>query len=101
LLEREVLPVFGSRQPQEIRRGDVRLWMKQIARTKPTTANRAFEVLRRTYAWAAEEELLEASPLVGLKKLTQEVPRERTYSDTELKRILAATPGTEYEGAGS
>jgi integrase len=98
LADREVVPIFGSRPPQEITRGDVRLWMKQIARTRPTTANRAFEVLRRAYAWAAEEELIEASPLVGLKKLTQEAPRERTHSDAELRRILAAAPGTEYAG---
>ena len=73
----------------------MRAWAGEIARETPTTANRAFEVLRRIYNWAADGELIAcANPCARLAKPSPERPRERVYSDDELRRILAASAGT-------
>jgi integrase len=104
-VERELLPAFGDRAPAEITRGDVRVWVKGIARRAPVSANRAFEVLRRVYSWAIAEELVATSPCIGLggKRrqrrvlLAEEKPRDRVYTTDEIRAILAAVPGTQIE----
>jgi integrase len=69
-----------------------------VAKETPTTANRAFEVLRRIYNWSADGELVScANPCARLAKPSPERRRERVYSDDELGRVLAASAGTEVE----
>ncbi len=38
-----------------------------------------------------------AHPLAGLEKPSSERPRTRTYSNQEIRALLAAAPGTELE----
>jgi integrase len=111
-IDAEIIPGLGDRDPATLTRGDVRLFVEHIAnrpaskQTKrrraaaPITANRAYEVLRRIFSWAVGKELVATSPCFGLVTkdlLARERPREHTYSNAELRSILAACPGTEVE----
>lgn len=97
LIRREVIPELGSRHPRDVTRKDVRRWHKELAEARPATANRVLEILRLIYAWAIDEDKLEASPIVSIKRAA-EGTGERTFSDRELLAILAAAPGTTYRG---
>lgn len=78
----EIAPALGGRAPEEITRRDVRAFVEAIAYERPYWANRVFELLRRVFSWAVENELLAASPCVGLKKPGGETPGTASYPPT-------------------
>ena len=104
-VRKEILPALGDHAPSDITRGDIRAFVRAIATRAPIAANRAFEVVRRIFSWAVAEELVDASPCVGLggkrkqKRvlLAEEKPRDRIYSSDEIRAIFAALPGTQLE----
>lgn len=97
-VEHQILPALGKRDPATVTRADVRAWAGDIARSTPTTANRAFEVLRRIYNWGLDGELIScANPCARLAKPSPERRRSRVYSDDELRRILGASAGSSIE----
>ncbi len=53
-------------------------------------ANRTFEVVRRLFNWAIEEEILTESPVFKLPKPAEETPRERTLTADELQILWHA-----------
>lgn len=57
-----------------------------VDRKAPVGANRALAALRVFFNWAADEELIEASPAAGIKKLGS----ERDYRDGSNSRFLSA-----------
>lgn len=94
----EILPALGPLPPEKISRAHVRSLIEAIARRgSPISANRTFEVIRRVYSWAMEKDLLPLSPCTGLKVTVEEKPRDRVYTNDELRAILSAVPGTEVE----
>jgi integrase len=91
-------PVSGPHASGEPERAEVRAWARGIARRSTWTAQRAFEVLRRCYAWAVyEEELLRATPCERLRLGYQEAPSERVLNRDELRRLLGALDRLEGE----
>jgi integrase len=102
-VRKEIIPAFGERRPEDITRGDVRGFVNRIKARAPIAANRAFEVLRRIYSWAIGEEILTASPCIGLGRkrkpvlLTEEAPRQVVYSSDEIRAIFAAVEGGQLE----
>jgi len=73
----EIISRWGERPASEITRDDIRELLREIAaRPSPITANRLLEVLRRLYAWAIEEELvdIQVSPTANIKR---PAPREQ------------------------
>ena len=86
----EIGPALGSRLAAEVRRADVRQWLRDVGGRSAWTANRAFEVLRRAYSWARREELLEASPCDLLGRPFPEPSSDRVLSRDELRRLLGA-----------
>lgn len=100
LVRRNVLPGFRRRNPNEVERGEVWKSLRDLANRAPVTANRAFAAWRMLYRWLHEidQEYLgvKVDPTAGLKRPGgAEKPRDRTYSDAEIKKVLAATKGTE------
>ncbi len=81
----------------EIRRR-VQGYILQVAKTKPTAANRRFEVIRRCFRWAVARGILAASPLAGMEKPTKEKARERVYADAELRAIHEIATGEGWAG---
>ncbi len=95
----EIGPSLGARPAAELERAEVRAWARDVARRSTWTAQRAFEVLRRCYAWAVyEEELLRATPCERLHLGYQEAASERVLSRDELRRLLGALDRLETDG---
>jgi integrase len=93
IMNAEIAPALGGRAPEEITRRDVRAFVAAIAEERPYWANRVFELLRRVFSWAVENELLAASPCVGLKKPGGEKPRDRVLSSDEIRSVWSALDG--------
>ncbi len=90
ILRVEVNPVFGDRQPEDVKRGEVRALVDQLAERAPVMANRVFEVTRRLYSWAIGKDLVESSPCVGLSKPSLEMQRDRVLTADEIRAFWAA-----------
>jgi integrase len=90
LISAEITPVFGSRDPGEISRGDVRKWAEQLAERKPVVANRAFSIMRRVYTWAIGRDLVASTPFVGIHKPAVETARDRVLTPDEIARVFSA-----------
>jgi integrase len=81
---------FGAMRPDEITRQDVREVIRRLAQDRPYWANRTFEVVRRVFTWAVSEDLVTATPCLGLRKPTPERPRERVLSSDEIRAVWSA-----------
>jgi integrase len=81
---------LGAMRPEEITRQHVRDLMRRLAQDRPYWANRTFEVIRRVFTWAVSEDLVIATPCLGLRKPTQEEPRDRVLSSDEIRAVWAA-----------
>ena len=89
-IERYALPAWGSRPISEIRRADVKDLIRGIHKFAPVTSNRTLAYLKTFFAWAAEEELIEASPAAAVKMMADEVKRDRVLTDAEIRAIWQA-----------
>jgi integrase len=92
-LRLHVLENWRDRKVSEIKRADVRNMLEGIVvRGTPVTANRVHGIVRRLFNWCVEQELIEVSPCVGLKRPAgKETPRDRVLSDDELRQVWQAT----------
>jgi integrase len=87
MLAREVLPEWGARPVQSITRRDVLELVNGIAGRAPVMANRIQSVLKRLFAWAVGQEIVEASPVAGMRPPAKEKSRERVLTDQELVAV--------------
>lgn len=95
ILALNVYPEIGSLPPARVERAHVRALIERVAERAGVQANRTLALLHRLFFWALEVDLLSANPCAGVKKPTEEKPRERVYSNDELRAIFGALPGTE------
>lgn len=92
-----ILPRFGNADPDLIKPQEVRLFLDGIAKKVPTMANRVLEAFRGCYTWSLSRGLVTASPFVGVEKPSQERKSVRTYTNDEIRGMLAAISDTELE----
>jgi integrase len=91
LLDCNLIPALGRKRAHLITRADLRAELSKVkARPAPVEANRTFEVVRRLFNWAIEEEILTDNPAFKLPKPAEEAPRERTLTADELQALWAA-----------
>jgi integrase len=91
LLRLYAIDRWGRRPISSITRSDVRdLLDRLIAGGAPITANRTFSQVRKFFNWAAEREIVTASPCAGLRPPTTETARDRVLTDQELRQVWQA-----------
>jgi integrase len=96
----DILPVFGSRRPADITRADIRSLLERIlARGAPTQAKRTLALVRAVFRWSIHEDLLPAAadPTFAFSFPNEARPRDRVYTNDEIRAIFAAVPGTELQ----
>jgi len=89
-VEKHILPKWADRPISEIRRADINQLIKLLRKHAPIQANRVLSYLKRFFAWAVDEELLEASPAAAVKKPAKENTRDRVLSEAEIRAIWLA-----------
>jgi integrase len=94
LLDNNLIPALGRQKANLITRADLRAELNKIKnRPAPIEANRTFEVVRRLYNWAIEEEILVDNPALKLPKPADETARERTLTADELQTLWLVLDG--------
>lgn len=99
LLDVEVLPQLGDRQPGSVTRADVRGLLATIEERSPSVANHTFEMIRGLYSWALSEDLVVSSPCVGMKKPAATEATDRVLSPPELRALLHALDDLESQSS--
>ena len=100
ILNKEVLPTWGTRKAREITRRDVIALLDTIAERGPIMANQTLAVIRKMFNFAVDRAILESSPCLRVKAPGLLNQRERVLSDEEVKALwtgldkAATAPGT-------
>lgn len=97
IMKHDVLPVWGKRSIEEIRKRDVIALIDSIAdRGAPIMANRVLAHVKRLLKWAASRDIIESDPAAHVEKVTPETKRERVLTDDELAAVWQAAGDTGY-----
>src|SRR5438552_13651660 len=82
---------FGSRPLGQITRTEIEAWRRErMSKCRPATINRDLSRLRHMLNIAVEWELLEESPMKGMKFLRENNARARYLSLEECQRLIAS-----------
>jgi integrase len=91
ILEKEIIPAWGSIVANDLTRFDINRKLKPIAQRAPVMANRVLGKLRSLFNWAQSQEIVDANPCTRLPAPTQEKPRDRVLSTEEIRRFWEVT----------
>ena len=90
-LDRHIVERWGDRDVKEITRRDVRDRLDEIADAgRVVNANRLRSYLSGFFNWCLEREVIEASPVHGVRPVAREKARERVLSGDELRWLWQA-----------
>ena len=91
MLRKEILPHWKHRAIVDITRRDVRLLVQAIAeRGVPILANRTTALLSKLFRFALDDELIETSPAVAIRRPAPERQRDRVLTEDEIRTLWAA-----------
>ena len=93
MLRTEFVPHLGRTKIGDVRRKQVMALLDDKAKTAPVQANRLLAVIRKMFNFCVEREILDATPLVQIKKVAKEAPRERSLNRHELVWFLQQLAG--------
>jgi integrase len=88
-------------QRQHVEEFLIQLQTEPLARTgkpaSPATVRNRFSALRRLFNWLEEEEEIDRSPMARMKCIQVEEPTPEVLNEAELRRLLKACEGKEFE----
>jgi integrase len=93
-LQLYVVEEWGNRKLDTITRADVRAMLDRI--DAPVAANRVHSIVRKFFNWCVENDLIENSPVAGVKPPNPETSRDRVLTDDELKTVWRAAEKVGY-----
>jgi integrase len=90
LYERHIKKEFARKSLGEIGRAEVKaLTRGMLAKGITTQSNHAHALIRQTFSYAVEEELVENNPAMGLASPAPKKARERVLDNAEMKALWA------------
>ena len=95
-IDNHIRPTIGTEPLATLSRAHVREVIKAAGPAGPVAANRALMRLRAMLRWGLGEDLVETDVSLGVKRPTNEAPRERILSDGEIREIWKATEKLGY-----
>ena len=94
LLDVEIIPTWGKRKAEDIKKRDVTLLLESIIdRGTPAMSNQVLKITRKMFNFAVERDILQHTPFAGVKALAPNVSRERTLTTTEIKTLWGNLAG--------
>lgn len=84
------LKPWHDRKAKDISRRDVIRLLDSIADRAPVMANRVKALISKIYNFGIRRDEVEINPAWNTDKPTDETPRDRAYSDDEIKKLWAA-----------
>ena len=87
-----VFPALESRPMREIRRSEIFALINRLKKESPIAANRVLAYLKKFFAWALENEMVDDLPVASIKRPTAEKDRERerVLADWEIRALWRA-----------
>lgn len=86
MLEKDVIPKWGKRKAESIKRRDViRLLDGIVERGAPIVANRVLEIVRKMFNFGIEQDAVAINPCAGVRAPGKETQRERVLSEDEIR----------------
>jgi integrase len=99
LLNQNVVAHWGRQPIASITRKQLRDMLDElVANDTPMLANRVHSIARKLFGWAVEQEIIAASPFVGLKAPAEEKSRDRILTDQELRAVWQAASQPDVYG---
>lgn len=96
ILNREVVKTWGKRKAADIMKRDVIKLLEEIVnRNAPAMANNTFQIIRKMFNWAVEQDILPHTPCVGVKLPSPKLSRERVLSEAEIKTLWSSIERTD------
>lgn len=98
LIERDILPAFEYRLPEEVTEDDLRALLdKIVARDAPATAIHVREVINQVFTWAREKGKKYENPAADIRpsSIATFTPKDRALSSDEIRiafRLLEEVP---------
>jgi integrase len=91
-VKNHVFPALESRPMREIKRSEILSLINRLKKDSPIAANRVLAYLKKFFAWALENELVDDSPAASIKRPTAEKDRERerVLADREIRAFWRA-----------
>lgn len=90
----EILPVWGSRRPDTIRKQDILLLLDTIADRAPVQANRVLSLIKQIFKFGVKRDVLESSPAQFLDAPAKETSRTHTLSKADIKALQTNSDST-------
>jgi integrase len=87
MIDADLLPEWGDKPIASITRADGNAVIREKARNAPIAANRLLSLISKIFTWALDEEIIQASPAVRLKRPAEEQERERSLTDDEIRKL--------------
>ncbi|EPG9352138.1 DUF4102 domain-containing protein [Pseudomonas aeruginosa] len=88
MLRREFVPHLGPMKIRDVTRKQIVTLLDTKAKTAPVQANRLLAVVRKMFNFCVERDIIAATPLVQMKNVAKESPRERSLNRHELVWFL-------------
>ena len=85
LLNKDVLPIWGDRKANEIKKRDVMRLLESVLQRGPALCNNILKVTRKMFNFAVERDILEHTPFTGVKSPAPITERDRTLSEAEIR----------------
>jgi integrase len=90
MLRLHIDPAIGSRLIRTLRKGDVIALVERVRRDTPVQANRVFSEVMALLRWCEQKGYVDGIPSIAKRAVaTQEQPRRRTLTDTEIGQLWA------------
>ena len=92
-VKNHVFPSLEGRPMRDIRRSEILALISKLKKGSPIGANRVLAYLKKFFAWALENELVDDSPAASIRRPTSEKERERerVLADWEIRAFWRAS----------
>ena len=81
---------WGALHSSEIQRKEIRTLLEEITTRAPAVASATYGELGPFFAWCVDRDLIQETPLAGVRRPARPAPRDRVLSDDELRLIWTA-----------
>jgi len=95
-IEGDLLPTWGARDIRTITRRDVKALIYRKAETAPIAGNRILALVSAIFMFALDEEFVDSTPAVRIRRPGTEIERERVLSDAEIADFWKACERLDY-----
>src|SRR5207248_1216995 len=90
IMKAYVSPELGTSKTTDVRPRDIKAMLNKVEKKGPVMANRVRDLVAALFNYAADQFIVEASPVRPVRRPATEKPRDRALTETELRGFFVA-----------